>query len=234
MVESLRKRDDIVQKHFDRQDARLARHRKYLDNHQEDIKQIVEDQVCMVRRMTGYEEKACHCGEDSECLSHLSYGEPPVASSSGPSFLSEGSPQPIPVPLPAAVVTDPEFPVSPSSSGDSDKENSNEGSFKSAQQVVTDLVEIQEVEDEEAQALSDAMDAKVRSCLFQRCKSKNHPECFHPYPKGWKADCPCERQRTFQRGGAEWERFVRTRNLREGLLGDADVESDHSRNSSGD
>ena len=62
LVESLRKRDDIVQKQFDRQDTRLARHRKYLDNHQEDIKQIVEDQVCMVQRMTGYEEKACHCG----------------------------------------------------------------------------------------------------------------------------------------------------------------------------
>ena len=53
-----------------------------------DIKQIVEDQVCMVNRMTGYEEKACHCGEDSGRLSRLSYMEPPVASSSGPSFLS--------------------------------------------------------------------------------------------------------------------------------------------------
>ena len=53
LVESLKKRDDIVQKQFDRQDVRLARHRKYLDNHQEDIKQIVEDQVCMVKRMMG-------------------------------------------------------------------------------------------------------------------------------------------------------------------------------------
>ena len=52
LVESLKKRDDIVQKLFDRQDVRLARHRKYLDNHQEDIKQIVKDQVCMVNRMT--------------------------------------------------------------------------------------------------------------------------------------------------------------------------------------
>ena len=64
----------------------------------------------MGNRMTGYEEKACHCGEDSERLSHLSYEEPPVASSLGPSFPSEGSPQPIPVPLPTAVVADPEFP----------------------------------------------------------------------------------------------------------------------------
>ena len=113
LVESLRKRDDIVQKKFDCQDIWLARHRQYLDNHQEDIKQIVEDQVCMVSRMTSYEEKACHCGEDSERLSHLSYGEPPVALSLGPSFPSEGSPQPIPIPPPAAIVADPEFPISP-------------------------------------------------------------------------------------------------------------------------
>ena len=235
MVESLKKRDDIVQKQFDRQDVRLARHRKYLDNHQEDIKQIVEDQVCMVKRMTDYEEKACRCGEDSGRVSQLSYGEPPVASSSGPSFPSEGSPEPIPVLPPAADGANPEFPASPSSPSDSDKENSNEGSFESAQQVVTELVEIREVEDKEAQALSDAMDEEVRSRLFQRCRSKNHPERFHPYPKGWKNGlCPCERQRTFQQGGAECERLVRTRNLREGLLGDADVESDYSRSSSGD
>ena len=142
----------------------------------------------MVQRMTGYEEKACHCGEDSECLSHLSYGEPPVASSSGPSFLSEGSPQPIPIPPPTAEVADPGFPVSPSSPGDSDKENSNEGSFKSTQKIMTELVEIREEEvlDKDAQALSDTMDAKVRSCLYQCCRSKNHPERFAPYPKGWQ------------------------------------------------
>ena len=239
LVESLRKRDDIVQKQFDRQDVRLARHRKYLDNHQEDIKQIVEDQVCMVKRMTDYEAKACHCGEDSERLSQLSYQEPPVASSSGPSFPSEGSPEPIPVPPPAAIGEGPEFPASPSSPGDSDKENSNEGSFESAQQVVTELVEIREVDpevdDEEAQALSDAMDAEVRSRLFQRCKSKQHPHRFAPFPKGWQADrARGQRRKTFQRGGAERERFVRTRNLREGLLGDADVESEYSGSSSGD
>ena len=121
----------------------------------------------MVKRMTGYEEKACRCGEDSERLSQLSYGEPPVASSSGPSFPSEGSPQPIPIPPPTVGGAGPEVPISPSSPGDSDKENSNEGSFKSAQQVVTELVEIREVEDEEAQVLSHAMDKEVRSRLFQ-------------------------------------------------------------------
>ena len=148
-------------------DVQLARHRKYLDNHQEDIKQIVEDQVCMVKRMTDYKEKACRCGENSEHLSQLSYGDPPVASSSGPSFPSKGSPQPIPVPPPTIGGAGPEFPVSPLSPGDSDKENSNDGSFESSQHVVTELVEIREVEDEEAQVLSDAMDEEVRSRLFQ-------------------------------------------------------------------
>ena len=133
----------------------------------------------MVQRMTGYEELACHCGENSGRLSRLSYAEPPVASLSGPSFLNEGSPEPIPVPPPTVGGAGPEFPVSPSSPGDSDKENSNEGSFESAQQVVTELVEIREVEDGEVQALSDAMDEEVRSCLFQQCRSKNHPERFH-------------------------------------------------------
>ena len=152
----------------------------------------------MVKRMTGYEQKACRCGEDSERLSQLSYGEPPVASSSGSSFPSGGSPQPIPVPPPTVGGTDPEFPVSPLSPGDSDKENSNEGSFESAQQVVTELVEIREVKDEEAEALSDAMDEEVRSRLFQRCRSKNHPERFHPYPKGWQNGLrPSGRRRTF-------------------------------------
>ena len=140
----------------------------------------------MIQRMTGYEEKACHCGEDSEHLSQLSYEEPPVALLSGPSFPGEGSPQPIPIPPLTAGGADLQFPISPSSPGDSDKENSNEGSFESTQQVVTELVEIREVEDEEAQALSDAMDEEVRSRLFQRCRSKNHPERFYPYPKGWQ------------------------------------------------
>ena len=109
-----------------------------------------------------------------------------MASSSGPSFPSEGSPQPIPVPLPTVGGAGSEVPISPLSPGDSDKENSFEGSFESAQQVVTELVEIREVQDEEAQALLDAMDEEVRSRLFQRCRSKNHPERFQSYPKGWQ------------------------------------------------
>ena len=68
---------------------------------------------------------------------------------------------------------------------------SSEGSFKSAQPVVTELVEIVEVDlevdSEEARALLDRMDKEVRSPLRQRCRSKQHPERFAPFPKGWKA-----------------------------------------------
>ena len=70
--------------------------------------------------------------------------------------------------------------------------DSSPGSFQSAQQVVNKLVEIVEpdleVDDEEAQALLDVMDTDVRCWLFQRCKSRKHPHCFAPFPKGWKAD----------------------------------------------
>ena len=189
--------------------------------------------------MTSFEEQVCRCGEGSGRLSDVSYEEPPVASGSGLSFRGGESPSPVPIPPPAAQVQGQDVALSSSESGSSDKENSNEGSFESAQQVVTELVEIREVDpevdDEEAQALSDAMDAEVRSRLFQRCKSKQHPHRFAPFPKGWAADrARGQRRRTFQRGGAERERFVRTRNLREGLLGDADVESDHSGSSSGE
>ena len=101
---------------------------------------------------------------------------------------------------------------------------------------MTDLAEIQEeVLDEDAQVLLDTMDMEVRSHLFQRCKLKQGPKHFQPYPKGWKADCARERRRTFcPKLEIDREIFVRTWNLRKGLLGDADVESNHSGSSSGD
>ena len=191
--------------------------------------------------MTGFEEQVCRCGEGSGRLSDLSYDEPPVASGSGLSFRDGGSPSPVPIPPPATQVQGPDVALPSSGSSSSDKENSSVGSYQSAPQVVSELVEIVEadleVDSEEAQALSDAMDAEVRSRLFQRCKSKQHPNRFAPFPKGWKADRACgQRRRTF-RGAlleVERERFIRTRNLREGLLGDADVESDDSGGRSGE
>ena len=191
--------------------------------------------------MTGFEEQVCRCAQGSGRLSDVSYDEPPVASGSGLSFRSSRTPSPIPVPAPVSQVQGPEVPLPSSGSSSSDKENSSVGSYQSAPQAVSELVEIveadPEVDNEEAQALSDAMDAEVRSRLFQRCKSKQHPHRFAPFPKGWKADrARGQRRRTF-RGPlleVERERFIRTRNLREGLLGDADVESDDSGSSSGE
>ena len=123
--------------------------------------------MCIVTRMTGYEEKACHCGVDSDCLSNLSYGEPTVTSSSGhPFFPGVQSPIPIPVPLPATGVTDLDVALSSLGSSESDKENSRPGSIESTQPIVTELVEIQEVDEEEAQLLSDALDAQVHSHLY--------------------------------------------------------------------
>ena len=191
--------------------------------------------------MTSFEQQVCQCGEGSGRLSDLSYDEPPVASSPDLSFRHGGSPIAIPIPPPVAQVQGPDVALPSSGSSSSDKENSSVGSYQSAPQAVSELVEIVEadpdVDDEEAQALSDAMDAEVRSRLFQRCKSKQHPHRFAPFPKGWQADrTRGQRRRTF-RGAlleVERERFIRTRNLREGLLGDADIESDDSRSSSGE
>ena len=206
-----------------------------------DVGQLSEDQVGLALRMTGFEQQVCRCGESSGCLSDMSYDEPPVASGSSLSFRDGGSSVPIPVPPPTSQVHDPDVPLPSSGSSSSDKENSSPGSFQSAPQAVSELVEIveadPEVDDEDALRLSDAMDAEVRSRLFQRCKSKQHPHRFAPFPKGWQADrARGQRRRTF-RGAlleVERERFIRTRNLREGFLGDADVESDDSGSSSGE
>ena len=109
-----------------------------------------------------------------------------------PVFPSGRSSSPIPIPPLTTLVPAVDIPVFSSGLSSSDKENSSPGSFQSAQQAVNELVEIMEadleVDDEEAQALSDVMDAEVRDHLYQRCKSKQHPHWFAPFPKGWKAD----------------------------------------------
>ena len=133
--------------------------------------------------MTGFEEQVCRCGQGSGRLSDVSYEEPPVASGSGLSFRDGESPSPVPIPPPVSQVQGPDVALPSSGSSSSDKENSSIGSYQSAPQVVSELVEIVEsnpdVDDEEAQALSDAMDAEVRSRLFQRCKSKQQDRRAH-------------------------------------------------------
>ena len=192
LIESLRKWDEIIQKQFNQQDTRLARHHENINGAMTDINQLLEDQVRIIARMTRYKDKASRCGENSDCLSNMSYAEPLVTSGSGRSFPSESSSQPIPIPPLATSVSAVDIPVSSLGSSDLDKENSSQGSFQSTQQAVNKLVEIveadPEVDDEEARILSDVMDAEVRSCSFQRCKSKKHPHRFAPFPKCWKAD----------------------------------------------
>ena len=131
-------------------------------------------------------------GDHSGCLSDMSYGEPVVAE--GPSFRGAPSPSPISIPPPIPSVPAQDVAVPSSSSSSSGSVSSCHGSFKSAQPIVTELVEIAEIPevdlniaDADAKALSDRMDAEVRSCLLQHCRSKKHPERFLPFPKGHKA-----------------------------------------------
>ena len=83
---------------------------------------------------------------DSNCLSNMSYGEPPVARSSGSSFLSGKSAIPILIPPPAAPVPAVDIPVPLSGSSSLDEENSSIKSFQSTQQAVNELVEIMEAD----------------------------------------------------------------------------------------
>ena len=116
--------------------------------------QLADDQVKLAEHMESFEEKACHCRSNSNCLSDVLYGEPPVAGSSGSSFPSGESSIPLPIPPPSAPVLAVDVPVPSLGLSSSDKENSSIGSFQSARQAVNKLVEIvevdPEVEDEEA------------------------------------------------------------------------------------
>ena len=98
--------------------------------------------------MTGFEDQVCRCGAGSGRLSDVSYEEPPVASGSGLSFHGGRSPSPIPVPPPNAPVQGSDVALPSSDSSSSDKENSSVGSFQSAPQAVSELVEIVEADPE--------------------------------------------------------------------------------------
>ena len=70
--------------------------------------------------MTGYEAKACRCGENLDDLSDMSYGEPLVASGSGDSFPSELSSCPLPVPPLMSSVPAADIPIPSSELSSSD------------------------------------------------------------------------------------------------------------------
>ena len=87
-MNSLREWDNIVQKEFDRHNARLRCHQSDIEGLNRDVHQLADDQVKLSKRMDGFEERACHCGSNSDRLSDMLYGEPPVAGLSGLSFPS--------------------------------------------------------------------------------------------------------------------------------------------------
>ena len=182
----------------------------------------------MVTRMVGYEEKACHCGDGSNRLSDLSYGEPVKTSSLGPSLPGRLTPSPLPVPVPVSHVTGQDIRLPSSSESSSDKEKSILGSQQSSE-VVSKLIPVIEEEHldiggESGHVMAHhVQDEMVRSILGQQCQSKAHPslKChFLPYPHaGDGADgFPFGHQRRGEQniGGGDCEQFQRTRHLQEG------------------
>ena len=243
LIENLRKRDGVIQKSLSSINDRFGRHCHTINGNTADIQQLHEDQVAMVVRMVGYEEKACHCGNGSDCLSDLSYGEPVKTLSSGPSF--PGCLSPSPVPVPALVTPVPSQDIGSSSSeGSSDKENSIP---RSQQSVVTELVATakEDILDRSAESghvmAHQVQDEMVHLVLNQRCRSKAHPsgcDCrFHPFPQlGNGGDgFPFSHRRQGEQniGGGDRKRFQRTRHIREGQDGDGDIGTNHSTDGSG-
>lgn len=121
----------------------------------------------IIAKMTTYERRAYHCKSNSKRLSNMSYREPPVAGSLGSLFQGGKSSHPLPVPPPTTSVPAEDTPVPSLGTSSLNQEDSSQGSFKSAQQVVNSLVEIVEadleMDDKDARILSDAMTAEVRS-----------------------------------------------------------------------
>ena len=104
LIENLRKRDEIIQKSLGSINDRFGHHHHTINVNTSNIQQLHEDQVTMVARIVGYEGKACHCGDGSDHLSDLSYGEP-VATSSSHSFPDCLTSSPLPIPAPVPHVT---------------------------------------------------------------------------------------------------------------------------------
>ena len=220
-------------------DNQFGRHCHTINGNTADIHQLHEDQVAMVTRMVSYEEKVCHCGDGSDRLSDLSYGEPVKTSPSSPLFPGCSTPSPIPIPAPVAQVTGQDTQLPSLLEGSSDKENSIPGTQQS---VVTELVAIVEEDildhNEESSHIMArrVQDEMVRLVLGQKCCSKAHPSlcdcCFYPFPQlgdgGDGFPFSCRRQGEQNIGGGDRERFQRTRHLHEGLNGNGDIETNHS------
>ena len=178
LIENLQKQDKIIQKSLSSIDDWFGRHRHTINGNTTDIQQLHEDQVALITRMVGYEEKACHCGDGSDCLSDLSYGEPAKTSSSGPSFPGCSSPGPLPIPAPVAPVSGQDVRLPSLSEGSSDKENSIPGTQQSIVMELVAIVEddILDQNEESGHVMARwVQDEMVRSVLNQKCLSKAHP-----------------------------------------------------------
>ena len=171
LVGNLRRRGEVVQKTFLGLEDRLGRHYHQINATCTDVDQLHEEHVVLVAKVVGMEDKVCHCGNQSKCLSDLSYGKLQVMSgvSSSTSFHSGASSRPIPVPLPTSSILPSNIPIPALPLSPSNKENITLGSEQSAS-VVTELIPVlegQEVKvqylqvDEEVEMASDFLDHQV-------------------------------------------------------------------------
>ena len=193
LIKNLQKRDEIIQKSLSSIDDWFGHHHHHhhtINSHSSNLQQLHEDQVAIVTWMVGYKEKVCHCGDGSDHLSDLSYGEPVKTSSLGPSFPGHSTPSPVPIPAPVSCVAGQDIGLPSLSEGSSDKENSVPGSQQSSE-VVSKLIPIIEEEHldiggESGHVMASwVQDEMVCLVLGQRCWSKAHAsiKChFRPYP----------------------------------------------------
>src|SRR6204780_916277 len=232
LIESLKRRDEIIQGTFDNIEGRLKRHRQAINSNSSDLDMLQTEHESLVEKVIALESEQSQFEDAADRLSDLSYGEPPRTSSPH----QAASPIPIPVPPPAAT-REPSSIRLPSSEEDSPDTDNSVPRTEQSSEAVRVLVPIEEFDPgaEVGYVIGRQFSEQlVSSVLNQRCKSRSHPSRkhrFHPYPhEGEGHDFPFDRRARGEQhiGGGDRERFRRTRRLREGLDGDADIESDSS------
>ena len=238
LIESLKRRDEIIQNTFDNVEARLKRQRHAINSNSSDLDMLQAEHESLVARVDELGSEQSQFEDAADRLSDLSYGEPPRTSSPH----QAASPIPIPIPPPTAPC-EPSSIGLPSSSEDSpDTDNSFPRTEQSSEAVrVLNPIDEFDIGAEVGYVIGRQFSEQlVSSVLNQRCKSKAHPSRkhrFEPYPhQGEGRDFPFDRRGRGEQhiGGGDRERFRRTRRLREGLDGDADIETDYSTDGSRD
>jgi hypothetical protein len=232
LIESLKRRDEIIQGTFDNIEGRLKRHRQAINTNSSDLDLLQSEHESLVDKVLALESEQSQFEDAADRLSDLSYGEPPRTSTPH----QAASPIPIPIP-PPATSGEPSSSGLPNSEEDSPDTDNSVPRTEQSSEAVRVLVPIEEFDPgaEVGYVIGRQFSEQlVSSVLNQRCKLKAHPSrkhLFHPYPrKGEGRDFPFDRRARGEQhiGGGDRERFRRTRRLREGLDGDADIESDYS------